>query len=193
MKAIEGRQHDFESTSASKNSTLLPGCLSFKVITESVLFFMRLLSSPDSEGQRDMVSKIVPLIVKAVGFQCPDSSSDLRTSNCPSSKLQQILTELKMGQAKALMTLMVLMKVHPEAVRPHARDIANNIVKSLESCPSHVTEIRRVSHQSFHELKKLSYINQSWLMPHKNIWTRMSWRTLWSHLKVAFKLLKYTE
>lgn len=144
-KAIEGTQHDeFEGTSASKSSTLLPGCLSFKVITESVLFFMRLLSSPDSEGQRDMVSKIVPLIVKAVGFQYPDSSSHLHI-NHPSSNLQQILTELKVGQAKALMTLMELMKVHPEVVRPHARDIANNIVKSLETCPSHVTEIRRVS------------------------------------------------
>jgi hypothetical protein len=60
-----------------------------------------------------------------------------------------------------LMTLMVLMKVHPEAVCSHAKDIANNIVKLLESCPSHVTEIRRVSPRSFHELKKLSYINQS--------------------------------
>lgn len=144
-RATEGQQHEVEGTLASKSSKLLPACQSFKVITESVLFFMRLLSSPDSEGRRDMVSKIVPLIVKAVGFQYPVSASNLRTSNCPSSNSQQILTELKVGQAKALMTLMVLMKVHPEVVRPHGRDIANIIVKSLESCPSHVTEIRRVS------------------------------------------------
>lgn len=146
MKAIERRQHDFEGTSTSLNSTLLPGCLSFKMITESALFFMRLLSSPDLEGQRNMmVSKIVPLIVKAVGFQYPNPPSDLRINCQLSINLRQILTDLKVGQAKALMTMMVLMKVHPEVVRPHARDIENNILKSLESCPSHAIEIRRVS------------------------------------------------